>query len=136
VSWSVALCSCIEWRVMNAWIVGVEVVGGIYSPQPPKAVVGGGCCRWAHRTVRCATELCLVRQPRYPTVRVRTQMTVGALSSYGTGQALFTVRCASSGCSDFCAHCPLTVALQASVAVDRCAGSRCSAWCTGQSGEL
>jgi hypothetical protein len=28
VSWSVALCSCIEWRVMNAWMVGVEVVGG------------------------------------------------------------------------------------------------------------
>jgi hypothetical protein len=21
--------------VMNAWMVGVEVVGGIYSPQPP-----------------------------------------------------------------------------------------------------
>jgi hypothetical protein len=34
VSWSVALCSCIEWRVMNAWMVGVEVVGGIYvTPQ-------------------------------------------------------------------------------------------------------
>jgi hypothetical protein len=28
VSSSVALCSCIEWRVMNAWKVGVEVVGG------------------------------------------------------------------------------------------------------------
>jgi hypothetical protein len=36
VSWSVALCSCIEWRVMNAWMVGVEVVGGIYGHQPPK----------------------------------------------------------------------------------------------------
>jgi hypothetical protein len=57
VSWSVALCSCLEWRVMNAWMVGVEVVGGIYSPQPPKAVVGGGCCRWAHRTVRCASHV-------------------------------------------------------------------------------
>jgi hypothetical protein len=46
VSWSVALCSCIEWRVLNAWIDGVEVVGGIYSPQPPiqplgQAVVDG-----------------------------------------------------------------------------------------------
>jgi hypothetical protein len=27
-SWSVALCSRIEWGVMNAWMVGVEVVGG------------------------------------------------------------------------------------------------------------
>jgi hypothetical protein len=26
-------CSCIEWEVVNAWIVGVEVVGGIYSPN-------------------------------------------------------------------------------------------------------
>jgi hypothetical protein len=33
---------------MNAWMVGVEVVGGIYSPQPPKTTVGGGCCRWVH----------------------------------------------------------------------------------------
>jgi hypothetical protein len=41
VSWSVALCSCIEWRVMNAWMVGVEVVGGgIYSHQPPKQPLG------------------------------------------------------------------------------------------------
>jgi hypothetical protein len=28
VSWNVALCSCIEWRVFNACMVGVEVVGG------------------------------------------------------------------------------------------------------------
>jgi hypothetical protein len=40
VSWSVALCSCIEWRVLNAWMVGVEVVGGIYNPQPPKQLLG------------------------------------------------------------------------------------------------
>jgi hypothetical protein len=33
-------CSCIEWSVMNAWMVGVEVVGGIYSPQPPKQTLG------------------------------------------------------------------------------------------------
>jgi hypothetical protein len=25
---------------VNAWIVGVEVVGGIYSPQPPKQPLG------------------------------------------------------------------------------------------------
>jgi hypothetical protein len=28
VSWSVMFCYCIEWSVMNAWMVGVEVVGG------------------------------------------------------------------------------------------------------------
>jgi hypothetical protein len=28
VSRSVALCSCIEWRVLNAWMVGVKVVVG------------------------------------------------------------------------------------------------------------
>jgi hypothetical protein len=33
--------------------------------------VGKGCCRRAHRTVRCATGHCPVRQPRHPTVRVR-----------------------------------------------------------------
>jgi hypothetical protein len=41
VSWSVALCSCVEWRVMNAWMVGVEVVGGIYSPNH-QTTVGEG----------------------------------------------------------------------------------------------
>jgi hypothetical protein len=30
VSWSVAFCSCIEWNVINAWMVGVEVVGGVF----------------------------------------------------------------------------------------------------------
>jgi hypothetical protein len=40
VSWSVALCSCIEWRVLNAWMVGVEVFEGIYIPQPPIQPLG------------------------------------------------------------------------------------------------
>jgi hypothetical protein len=67
-----------------------------------------------HRTVRCRTE-----------------------------QVLFTVRCASGGCSDFYANCSRTVALlQVSVAVDRYAGAvaplvhRTVRWHTGQSGEL
>jgi hypothetical protein len=42
-----------------------------------------------------------VRQPRHPTVRVLTQSTVGALTSGGTEQSLFIVRCASDLCSDF-----------------------------------
>jgi hypothetical protein len=63
-----------------------------------------------------------VRQPCHPTVRVMTGSIVGALSSCGTGQALFTVRRAFCGCADFCANCPRTVALQATVAL----ASRCS----------
>jgi hypothetical protein len=63
VSWRVALCSCVEWRVLNAWIDGVEVVGGIYSPQPPiqplgQAVVDGRTGQsGAPDTVRCASHV-------------------------------------------------------------------------------
>jgi hypothetical protein len=48
----------------------------------------------------------------------------------GTGQLLFSVRCASDACSDFYAHCSRSVH---AFADDRCAVSHCSAWCTGQS---
>jgi hypothetical protein len=44
---------------------------GLFIAPTTKVAVGGGCCRMAHRTVRCATGHCLVRQPRHPTVRVR-----------------------------------------------------------------
>jgi hypothetical protein len=109
----------LEWR----WL------GGIYSPHPPNNRWGGaavdGCTGQSGAppdTVRCATGHSPVRQPRHPIIRVLTQSIVGALTSGGTGQVLFTVRCASGGCSDFCARSPCTVALQASVAVDRCVG--------------
>jgi hypothetical protein len=77
-----------------------------------------------------------VRQPRHPTVRVLTVSTVGALSSWGTGQ---------SGVAPdrYCAlsDAPLAPALTSAAnyssvrhcAVDRCAGSHCFAWCIGQS---
>jgi hypothetical protein len=62
-----------------------------------------------------------VRQPRHPTVRVLTVLTVGALTSWGIGQALsmsgtpsgaaLTLRKLSTHCSR----------LQATVGVDRCA---------------
>jgi hypothetical protein len=48
----------------------VLVVGGIYSPNHQSGRWGRPLSR-VHRTVRCATEHCLVRQPRHPTVRVR-----------------------------------------------------------------
>ena len=57
----------------------MEMVGGIYSSQPPiqplgQAVVDG-----------CTGQS--VREPRHPTVRVLTVSTIGALSSCGTGQS-------------------------------------------------
>jgi hypothetical protein len=110
VSWSVALCSCIEWKVINAWMVGVEVVGGIYSRQPPKQLWG-----WL---LSMGAPDSPMRHPRHPTVRVRVRTTVGALSSCGTGQTLFTVRCASGVCSDFYAHCSIRrCLLQSTVAL-------------------
>jgi hypothetical protein len=45
-------------------------LGGIYSPNHQNGR-WEGCYRMAHRTVRCATEHCPVRQPHQPTVRVR-----------------------------------------------------------------
>jgi hypothetical protein len=84
-----------------------------------------------HRTIRCATGHYPMRQPRHPTVRVLAVSTVGALSSCRTRQVLCTVRCTSGACSDFCVHYSRTVH---AFADDRCVDSRCSAWCTGQSG--
>jgi hypothetical protein len=52
------------------------------------------------------TRRCSVRQPRHPTVRVLEQLTVGGLSSSGTGQsgAAPDTHCSLSGA-------PLTSAL-------------------------
>jgi hypothetical protein len=49
--------------------------------------------RWS-RLLSMGAPDSLVRQPHHPIVRVLTVSTVGALSSGGTGQPLFTVRCA------------------------------------------
>jgi hypothetical protein len=47
-----------------------------------------------------------------------------------------TIHClvASGSCSDFYANFPRTLTLQTTVVANRCTVSRCSAWCTGQSG--
>jgi hypothetical protein len=47
---------------------------------------------------------------------------------------LFTVRCASSDCSDFCVHCSSLFMESAAFAVDRCAKELLLRGCTGQSG--
>jgi hypothetical protein len=44
---------------------------GVFIAPTTKVAVGEVCCRRAHRTVRCATGHCPMRQPRHPTVRVR-----------------------------------------------------------------
>jgi hypothetical protein len=54
---------------MNAWMVGVVVVGGIYSPQPSTN-------RWGWLLSMGAPDS-PVRQPRHPTVRVLEFVTVG-----------------------------------------------------------
>jgi hypothetical protein len=114
---------------------------GVFIAPTTKTAVGEGCCRWAHRTVRCATGHCPARQPRHPTIRVLTVSTVGALTSWCTGQSgatpdlHYSLSGAPSGAAltprDLSAHCSRC---QSTVGVDRCAGKRCSAWHTGQSG--
>jgi hypothetical protein len=44
---------------------------GVFIAPTTKMTVGEGFCRMAHRTVRCATGHCPVRQPRHPTVGFR-----------------------------------------------------------------
>jgi hypothetical protein len=94
------------------------VVGGVFIAPNHHFNRWAGCCRWAHRTVRCATGHCPVRQPRHPTVRVLTVSTIGALSSGGTGQsgAAPDRYCAPSGA-------PLAAALTSAGTVLHC--SRC-----------
>jgi hypothetical protein len=50
-------------------MLGVVVVGGIYSPQPPNN-------RW-RRLLSMGAPDSLVRQPRHPTVTVLELLTVG-----------------------------------------------------------
>jgi hypothetical protein len=71
------LCLGVKSRalVLNAMAENLDALKwwwlGVFIAQPPNLSLGLGCCRWAHRTVRCATGHCPVRQPRHPTVRVR-----------------------------------------------------------------
>jgi hypothetical protein len=56
---------------------------GVFIAPTTKVVVGEGFCRMAHRTVRCATGHCPVRQPRHPAVGFRPLelLTCGPLDS-------------------------------------------------------
>jgi hypothetical protein len=50
---------------LKCWWLGVFIAPTI------NVAVGEGCCQMTHRTARCTTRHCPVRQPRHPTVRVR-----------------------------------------------------------------
>jgi hypothetical protein len=60
---------------------------GVFIALNNYIAIGEAVCRWAHRTVQCATGHCPVCQPRHPTVRVLKILTVGALTSCHTGQS-------------------------------------------------
>jgi hypothetical protein len=110
------------------------VVGKVFIAPTTKPAVEEAVCRWAHRTVRCATGHCSVRQPRHPTVRVLMVLTVGALTSWGTGQAGAALdmhcslsdapSCAALTLRKLSAHCSH---LQATVGSTVALLSRCSA---------
>jgi hypothetical protein len=70
---------------------------GVFIAPTTNMAVGEGFCCMAHRTVRCATGHCPVRQPRHQAVGFRPLelLTMGhRIVRWCTGQVLFTVRCA------------------------------------------
>jgi hypothetical protein len=99
------LCLGVKSRalVLNAMAENLDTLKcggwGVFIAPTTKMVVGEAVCRRAHRTVQCATGHCPVRQPRHPTVRVLTVSTVGALTSWGTGQF--------GAAPDRTIHCPV-----------------------------
>jgi hypothetical protein len=62
--------SCNVLKVENLDAIECGVVGVFIAPTT-KIWQLEGCCRMAHRTVRCAIGHCPVRQPRQPAVGVR-----------------------------------------------------------------
>jgi hypothetical protein len=81
----------------------------------------------------------LVRQPRHPTVRVLTVLTVVALTAWATGQSGVAPDRLSGAPSSAALTSARTVRalfmLQATVGVDRCAWEPLLRWHTGQSGD-
>jgi hypothetical protein len=59
-----------SWKVENLDAIECGVVGVFIAPTT-KIWLLEGCSRMAHRTVRCATGHCPLRQPRQQTVEVR-----------------------------------------------------------------
>jgi hypothetical protein len=108
-------------RCLEVWWLGVFIA------PTTKVAVGRGCCRWVHRTVRCASH---VTQP-LGFDRLSSDMWGHRTVRWCTGQLLITVRCAFWRLLWLCARCPRTVHAPFTFA-----DGRCFAWHTGQSGEL
>jgi hypothetical protein len=90
VSRSECTSSCIEWTLQKTWMLGVVVVGGIYSPQPPSdrwesvLAMGAPDSPVRHRTGPIHCPVCRhVTQP----LGFGAKSTVRALSPCGTGQS-------------------------------------------------
>jgi hypothetical protein len=86
---------------------------GVFIALNHQQVVRGGCCRWVHRTVRCASH---VTQP----LGFWTFWQLEASSSSGTGQSGATLdrHCSLFGALWLCRGLLRTVALQSTVALD------------------
>jgi hypothetical protein len=105
--------SCKVLKVEDLDAIKCGVVGVFIAPTT-KIWPLEGCCRMAHRTLSGAPA----------TSRSRWILTVGAEVFWGTGQALFSVRCATCRCSDSVVQCS---ALNAFCRRSLARSSRCSA---------
>jgi hypothetical protein len=136
---------CLE--CLDLWWLGVFIALNHQSSR------WRGCCRWAHRTVQCATRQsgappdmhCRLSNapPRHPTVRVRSSgdrlnfvLLRHQTVRCHTGQCGAPLTCRSDFYRGTVLHC-------SSLRVDRCTlDSRCPLahrtvrWHTGQSGKL
>jgi hypothetical protein len=105
---------------LDAWSGGGW---GVFIGLNHQITVKGGCCRWAHRTVRCASH---VTQP----LGFGSSRSLEALSSSGTGQssAAPDMHYSMSGVplTSFLTSATHCSAVRGTVAVDCCAGSHYS----------
>jgi hypothetical protein len=125
--WSFVLCLGVKSRalVLNAMAKNLDALKcggwGVFIAPPTKMVVGEAVCRWAHRTVRCASH---VTQPlgfdRWSSDSPMVHRT-------GTVHCLVRLLALLWLLHELSAHC-------SPFADDRWRCSRCSAWHTGQSG--
>jgi hypothetical protein len=125
--------SCIEWDAWKTWMPWMVVVGGIYSPNHQNNRWGRLLSMGAPDTVRCASHV--TQLLGFWQFRALEHWLLGAPDSpvpHRTGTAHCPVRLLAL--LWLCTNCPRTV--HAPFADDRWRSSRCSAWHTGQSGEL
>jgi hypothetical protein len=111
--------------VLNAMAENLDTLKcggwGVFIAPTTKRTVGEGFCRMAHRTVRCATGHCPVRQPRHQAVGFRPLelLTTGASDSPVVHRTV-TIHCPVRllALLDFCAQAR-TVHFHCSSADDR-----------------